>query len=280
MAGKKIAVLSGKGGTGKTLVAVNLAAAAKNACYVDCDVEAPDGKLFFRPEIAETKEVCVLVPRIDLSECTACKVCVEFCRFHALAFGKKPVVFDEVCHSCGGCALVCPQKAIKETARIVGMIEKGVSEGVQTFCGSMNMGEATGVSVIRQLMDSVKNETRLTVIDCPPGSACSVMESIREADYCVLVAEPTVFGAHNLAMVYELALLFKKPCGVVLNKCGDGNNPSREFCLQNGIGILAEIPFDSALGKLNSEGKIAVRVDYPKKELFFALLARVREAAE
>jgi len=275
---KRIAVLSGKGGTGKTLVAVNLAAAAGDAVYVDCDVEAPDGQLFFKPQNLAKRDVRVLVPRVDPVLCTGCRECVKFCRFNALAYGKKLIVFNEVCHSCGGCALICPAKAITETERTVGWVETGVSGGVKTICGTMNAGEASGVPVIKELIELAKEKPGLVLIDCPPGSACAVMESIRDAHYCVLVGEPTVFGAHNLAMVYELARLFGKLCGVVLNKCTDGENPSREYCIQNGIEILCEIPYDNALGALNSEGKIAVREDYPDKGMFFSLLDKVREA--
>jgi MinD superfamily P-loop ATPase len=277
---KKIAVLSGKGGTGKTIVSVNLASAVGNAYYVDCDVEEPNGHLYFKPEILNERAVSVLIPKIDQELCIGCKECVEFCKFNALAFGKKVILFKEICHSCGGCALVCPVKAITETEKTVGIVNIGVSDRVKTVGGIMNTGEASGIPIIKKILECIKDKSGYIFIDCPPGSACIVMESIKDADYCILVAEPTIFGAHNLAMVYELVRLFNKPCGAVLNKCTAGNNPSEEFCKENNIEILVRIPFDTELGELNSNGKIAVRENYKNKELFYSLLTKVKEAVE
>ena len=270
-----VAVLSGKGGTGKTLVSVNLAAAASESVYVDCDVEEPNGHLFFKPVVRREESVTVKVPEIVADRCTGCRKCVDFCAFHALAFaGGKPILFDEVCHSCGGCALICPAGAIREKDKAVGDVCSGISGNVAVHTGSLNIGEASGIPVIKKLMEKITgNEYGPVFIDCPPGSSCAVMESIRGADYCVLVAEPTVFGAHNLAMVYELVELFGKPSGVVLNKCIEGENPSEMFCLENHVPILGKIPFDSELGTLNSEGKIAVR----ESERFRALFAPIQE---
>lgn len=279
-ASKKIAVLSGKGGTGKTLVSVNLAALEGDCYYVDCDVEEPNGRLFFKPEAIEKRLISVKIPQVNNTLCNGCKECVRFCKFNALAFGKNLMVFEEVCHSCGGCALVCPRKAITETDKTVGVTETGVSEQVKTVTGVMNTGEASGMPIIKELLRFTKDKPGMVFIDCPPGSACVVMESVKDADYCVLVAEPTVFGAHNLEMVHELVGLFGKPCGAVLNKCTAGYNPSEEFCKRNSIEILAEIPFDAELGALNTEGKIAVRENYKNKNLFCTLLTKVKEAAK
>lgn len=274
---KKIAVLSGKGGTGKTLVSVNLAAALGDSYYVDCDVEEPDGHLFFKPNILESRKVCVRIPDINHELCNGCRECVNFCKYNALAFGKELILFDEVCHSCGGCVLFCPNHAISEKEKEIGVIEIGISDNVKTVSGILNTGEASGVPIIKRQLQYIKVKPGMIFIDCPPGSACIVMESIKDADYCILVAEPTVFGAHNLEMVYELVKLFNKPCGAVLNKCDSKFNPSEEFCKQHGIEILARIPFDKTLGKLNSEGKIVVREDYKNKEIFYSLLKKVKE---
>lgn len=276
-----VAVLSGKGGTGKTLVSVNLAAAAGNAVYLDCDVEEPNGHLFFKPEAAKEETVTVKIPQIDAKICTGCRKCVEFCAFHALAFtGKRPMLFDEICHSCGGCALLCPAGAIRETDKVVGTISCGVSGGVNVFTGKLNIGEASGIPIIKRLLDKIQNgESRPVFIDCPPGSACAVMESIRDADFCVLVAEPTIFGAHNLAMVYQLVSLFHKPFGAVLNKCQEGKNPSETFCREHRIPILGRIPFDAELGALNSDGRIAARENPRYDELFVSLLERIGKEA-
>lgn len=279
MANKKIAILSGKGGTGKTLLSVNLVA-AKGACYVDCDVEEPNGHLFFQPKILKKKDITVKIPHINHSLCNGCRDCINFCQFNALAYGKQVMVFDDICHSCGGCMLVCPQKAITEKQKQIGFVTEGISDNVKTVSGIMNTGEASGVPIIKELLSIIKNVQGTVFIDCPPGSACVVMESIKDADYCVLVAEPTVFGAHNLAMVYQLVRLFKKKCGVVLNKVEDSCNPSEEFCIKNNIEIIASIPFDKELGTLSATGKIAVREDYINKDLFFTLLSKIKERAK
>ena len=275
----KIAILSGKGGTGKTLVSVNMAVSAGKAVYIDCDVEEPNGHLFLNPDDIESEEVTVKMPVIDYSLCSGCRKCVDFCRFNALAFiGEKPIVFEDICHPCGGCAMLCPENAICEADRVIGEIQKGTRDKVTVYTGFLNTGEETGVPIIKKLLEtSGTKDEGLRIIDCPPGSNCVVMESIKDADYCILVAEPTVFGAHNLSMVYELVSLFNKPHGVVLNKCLEGENPSETFCTENRISVLGRIPFDAELGRLNSDGKI-VSDEIPKyKELFSSLLKKVTE---
>lgn len=276
-----IAVLSGKGGTGKTLVSVNLAAAAEVAVYLDCDVEEPNGHLFFKPEITSEEIVSAKIPLIDYGRCNGCRKCVDFCKFNALAFIKnKPVLFKDICHSCGGCALFCPQKAISEEEKVVGKIQSGTSGQVCVHTGCLNTGEASGIPIIKELLKKSAVETTLPVfIDCPPGSACSVMESIKYADYCILIAEPTVFGVHNLRMVCDLVEVFHKPHGVVLNKCLEVENPAEEFCKEHHVTILGRIPFDSKLGTLNSNANIAVRENDRYRELFSTLLDTVIEEA-
>lgn len=272
----KIAVLSGKGGTGKTLISVNLASVMPRSTYLDCDVEEPNGHLFFKPENLKISDISVRMPVIHHDICTGCRTCMLHCRFNALAMiNQKIKVFEDVCHSCGGCALLCPEDAITERDKTIGHIQKGESEGTTVVSGFLNTGEASGVPVIRELLKHTEPRDALTVIDCPPGSACVVMESIKDADYCVLVAEPTVFGAHNLNMVYDLVTLFKKPYGVVLNKCLEGANPSEIFCLENQIPILGRIAFNEQLGKLNSDGTIVSRENRDYHDQFKALLDRV-----
>lgn len=275
---KKIAILSGKGGTGKTLIAVNLAAAQENSQYIDCDVEEPNGHLFFKPKIISKQDINIKIPLIDANLCDKCKKCVDFCRFNALAMGKNVMVFDNICHSCGGCSIICPQNAITEVDKKIGVIEYGTSGYNTILTGIMDTGIASGVPIINKLLSSLDEVKGYVFIDCPPGSACTVMESVNKADYCILVAEPTLFGMHNLDMVYELVTLLGKPCGVVLNKCDDAFNPSEDYCIKNKIEILSKIPYDKELGTLNSEGQIAVRSNYSKKQLFLDLLAKVKEA--
>lgn len=285
-----IAVLSGKGGTGKTLLSVNMAAASKSATYIDCDVEEPNGYLFFKPEEIVEENVSVKIPEVDKELCSGCRKCVDFCKFNALAFIKKaPIVFGDICHSCGGCSLLCPENAITEKDKVIGKIEKGKSQGIDIYTGILNTGEVSGVPIIEKLLEenrksssngevsnNIEGNEKLSIIDCPPGSACIVMESIKDADFCVLVAEPTAFGAHNLEMVYELASLFGKPFGVVLNKCLDGENPSEEFCKEKGIKILGRVPFEKELGELNSNAKIAARESERYNKLFKNILETVK----
>lgn len=285
-----IAVLSGKGGTGKTLLSVNMAAASKLATYIDCDVEEPNGYLFFKPEEIVEENVSVKIPEVDKELCSGCRKCVDFCKFNALAFIKKaPIVFGDICHSCGGCSLLCPENAITEKDKVIGKIEKGKFQGIDVYTGILNTGEVSGVPIIEKLLEenrksssngevsnNIEGNEKLSIIDCPPGSACIVMESIKDADFCVLVAEPTAFGAHNLEMVYELVSLFGKPFGVVLNKCLDGENPSEEFCKEKGIKILGRVPFKKELGGLNSNAKIAARESERYNKLFKNILETVK----
>lgn len=286
----KIAVLSGKGGTGKTFVSVNLAASCKEAVYVDCDVEEPNGHLFFKPKNVIEKPVFVKIPVIDQDKCNGCRKCVEFCEFNALAYiNEKLLFFDKICHSCGGCALFCPQKAIHEVEKPIGKIEKGISENVSVLSGTLETGGVSGVPIIEKLLDDIKLTTDCSdgtksnincIIDCPPGSACVVMESIKDADYCVLVGEPTKFGVHNFEMVYQLVTLFNKPFGAILNKCIEGENPSEVFCIENNIPILEKIPFSDELGKINSNGLIAVREKNKYKELFTSIFKKISKEVQ
>lgn len=272
-----IAVLSGKGGTGKTFVSVNLSFVADNSNYIDCDVEEPNGHLFFKPNIIKSEKVHVKIPNINNELCSGCRRCVDFCKFNALAYIKDKVhVFDEICHSCGGCMLLCPEKAISEKDKEIGEIQEGIFKNSNIYTGILNPGEETGVSIIKKLLKITDNKP-YTFIDCPPGSSCSVMESIKDVDYCILVAEPTLFGVHNFNMVYNLVKLFDKPYGVVLNKCLDGENPAEKYCNEKNIKVLCKIPFEHELGKLNSNAEIASEKNEKYKSLFSSLLKTIKE---
>lgn len=274
----KIAVLSGKGGTGKTLVSVNLAQVLGQAVYVDCDVEEPNGALYFKPLEINTEEINVKIPIVNHDKCTGCRSCVEFCKFNALAYiNQKVKVFDAICHSCGGCTIVCPVDAIDEVDKPIGVIETGYSEQTKVITGRMNIGEETGVPIIKKLLEKVRDEDQTTIIDCPPGSSCMVMESIKDADYCLLVAEPTQFGAHNLKMVHELVQLFHKPYSCVLNKCVEGENPSELYCDENNINIIGRIPFEAQIGAINSNGGILTKTESKYKALFQKLFDQIEE---
>ncbi len=277
----RLAVLSGKGGAGKTLISTNLAATAGNALYIDCDVEEPNGRLFLKPQQITRQEVSVQIPGFDLETCTGCRKCVDFCRFNALVYiKKKMLVFPEVCHACGGCAMVCPEGAVSEVQRAVGHLEEGWHGQTRVVTGELNLGEASGVPVIRAALAKARAFDGLSVIDCPPGSACSVMESVEDADYCILVAEPTAFGFHNFKMVYQLVSLMKKPCGVVINKMDEAYAPLENFCTEHNVPVLERIPYNEQMAALCAEGKLICEEDAAMKERFANLLEKIGGAVQ
>lgn len=283
----KIACLSGKGGAGKTFVAVNLTVSINADTYIDCDVEEPNGKLFLTSQnilaeeiaskaVTSSQDVTSLLPDFDKEKCTGCKKCVHHCAFHALMYIKdKPLVFPEVCHSCGLCLLVCPEKAITEKPKSIGKLEIASYKKTKVVTGILNPGEASGVPVIKS---ALKQSSGTTIIDCPPGSACSVMESVEEADFCILVAEPTVFGFHNFKMVHQLVKLLKKPCGVIINKEDEVFEELNNYCKENSLTILAKIPYKAEYAKLISEGKILCE-EIPEINSIFCQVKKDIEAA-
>ncbi len=280
----QIAVLSGKGGTGKTFVSVNLSAAVDNAVYVDADVEEPNGFLFFRPEKTVERTINRKVPIIDESRCDLCQECMKFCRYNAIAYvGKKMEVFPELCHSCGGCQLVCPRKAITEIDHPLGSIKEGVHGEHRVLSGFLRPNEQSGIPIIKELLKLVEKTDAPVFLDCPPGSGCPVIESVAAADFCVLVAEPTVFGLHDLDMVHELAKIRNKPHAIIINKATDDNRLIEDYCKDKGIKLLGRIPFDRELASMNSDGKIIAEQSSAWKdrfkELYFRILEEVSYAA-
>ncbi len=279
---KKIAVLSGKGGAGKTFVTVNLAAASPKAVYVDCDVEEPNGHLFLKPQITKQEAVYTALPHFDKEKCIGCRKCADFCRFHALAFLRgKPLLFPEICHACGGCELLCPAQAIDEEKREIGVLKEGESGSVSVVSGEMHLGESSGTKIIQKAvavgLQKAEEQDALLCIDCPPGSACTVMESIANADYCILVAEPTAFGFHNFKMVHELTKVLKKPCGVVINKAEEPYLPLEDYCKTENTPILLSIPYRMEIAKLCAAGQVAALENEEAKRLFTALLKTIDE---
>ena len=273
----RIAVLSGKGGTGKTFVSVNLAYVKGNSLYIDCDVEEPNGRLFLKPHILDMEAVNSMIPSVDIEKCSGCRKCVDFCKFNALAYIKdKLLVFPELCHACNGCVMLCPEEALTEGSKHVGYIEHGIAQDVRVLTGELNTGEATGVPIIRKLLSKLSAEDNV-IIDCPPGSACTVMESIKEADYCLLVAEPTRFGIHNLNMVYNLVKLFNKPHALIVNKDMGDKSLIERYCADKNIGVIASIPYDSQLGLAISNGFVASEKYTEYMELFKMILNSVEK---
>ncbi len=273
----RIAVASGKGGTGKTLVAVNLALAVKADQVLDCDVEEPNDHIFLNPVNTWSEKVEILVPEIDEMKCSYCRKCAEFCQYNALfVVGETAMVFKELCHSCGGCTLICPEKAITEKPRDIGEILIGTAEDIELVYGKLNVGEAIAVPVI----SAVKNKSKpdvLVVLDSPPGSACPVVESVLGSDYCIMVTEPTPFGLHDLKIATEVVKQLGIPLGVIVNFSGIGDREVYGFCENMNIPIIMEIPYDRRIAELYSRG-IPFITEMPEwKPKFQRLLERIRE---
>lgn len=276
----KIAVLSGKGGTGKTFCTVNIAASQPGSTYVDCDIEEPNGHLFLKPEKVIEEDVEVFFPVVDKLVCDGCRKCVDFCKFNAMGFvGDNVIIFNDICHSCGGCALVCPQHAISDIPKKVGTILQGVSGTNKVITGMLEIGQESGVPIIKEIESKLKNNEDLVFVDCAPGTSCAAVESVQNADFCLLVAEPTIFGAHNLEMIYDLVKSLNKPCGVVLNKSIGGYNPSLEYCENQNIPIMGEIFYDFELGKMNSEALVAVWEDIKYQTIFNDIFQKIMKEA-
>jgi len=273
-----ISIASGKGGTGKTTVAVNMALSLeKDVQLLDCDVEEPNAHLFIRPRIDEARPVYLPTPKIDERLCDHCGKCSEFCEFHAIAVvGNKAMIFSELCHGCGGCVLVCPKKAIVEENRQVGIVKKGVMGNIELVYGELNVGEPMSVPVIREVKMSI-DPNRTTIIDAPPGTSCPVIESIHGTDYCLLVSEPTPFGLHDLKLMVEVLKEIKIPFGVVVNRAGIGDRKIYDYCRAENIPILLEIPFDRRIAELYSRGILFTTETPEWKNRFRSLLSNIME---
>ena len=247
-------VASGKGGTGKTTVAVNLALSLENVQLLDCDVEEPNSHILLHPKITQTKPVYSNVPVISEDLCIHCGKCAEFCEFNALFIAPKAtMVFPELCHSCGGCMLVCPKDAITEKQRQIGVIKSGKANKIETSYGELNVGEAMAVPLIKAVKNEIK-PNKNHILDAPPGTACSLVSSVHRTDYCILVTEPTPFGLHDLKITVQVLKDLKVPMGVVINRAGLGDRKVYDYCKKENIPILMEIPFSKEIAELYSRG--------------------------
>ena len=249
-----LSIASGKGGTGKTTVAVNMALSLKDVQLLDCDVEEPNVHLLLPHEINEEKSVYVSTPQVNEELCDHCGKCSEFCEFNALfVTPEKVLFFTELCHSCGGCLLVCPKNAITEKNVQIGVIKKGVAEGVELVYGELNVGEPMSVPVIKGVKKQIKSN-KTVIIDSPPGASCPVIESVHGSDYCLLVSEPTPFGLHDLKIMVQVLEKLNIPFGVIINRAGIGDKKIYDFCEEKGVPILFEIPFQRKIAGLYSRG--------------------------
>ncbi|NLS94357.1 MAG: P-loop NTPase [Planctomycetaceae bacterium] len=279
----KIAIASGKGGTGKTTIATSLAHLAatdgRTVAYLDCDVEEPNGHLFLKPQILREEPINKLIPVVDADRCTHCGLCSQACRFGAIAcVGQQTLIFTELCHSCGGCLLVCPQEAIREVPKPIGLLRIGTSGPLQFVEGVLNVGEAMSPPAIHAVKDAAP-DVDLTILDCPPGTSCPVIESVRGCDHLLLVTEPTPFGLNDLKLAVEMARALKLRFGVAVNRANTGDREVWSYCRRQRIDILAEIPDDRAVAEAYSRGEIVVESVPQVAECIRSLLETLQSGA-
>ncbi|MFH1580804.1 MAG: ATP-binding protein [Pseudomonadota bacterium] len=273
-----ISIASGKGGTGKTTVATNLAVSLKSDVQIlDCDVEEPNSHLFIQPVIEEVKTITTPVPEVDMEKCSLCGKCGEICQFKAIVVvGDTVLPFHELCHSCGGCMEVCPEKAITETGRELGVIEKGHRNGLEFVHGRLRVGEAMSPPLIKKVREYTR-PGMLTIIDAPPGTSCPVIASMTGADFVLLVTEPTPFGLHDFKLAVEAVNILGIPCGLVINRSDIGNDQVKVYARQENIPVLMEIPFDRRIAEAYSRGKMIVEVIPEWEEKFAKLYHQIKE---
>jgi len=270
----KIAIASGKGGTGKTTIATNLACSiartAKVVQYLDCDVEEPNGHIFLKPDIDQTQSVTIGVPEVDNKLCDGCGKCGQLCQYSAIICLKdKPLVFEQLCHSCGGCMLVCPTGAIKEKPKEVGFTDFGSANGVKFGQGRLKIGDIHSPSIIKKVKDNALTEGTV-IIDAPPGTSCPVIEAIKGSDFVLLVTEPTPFGLNDLKLAVGMVRGLKIPFAVVVNRSDPDERMINQYCRDENIDIIFEVVDDRRIAEAYSVGKMIVDVlpEYNKEFTF------------
>ena len=263
----KIAVASGKGGTGKTTIATSFALSiindiSESLLFLDCDVEAPNAHLFLKPQLTEEKPVEILIPEVNESLCTHCGECAKVCQFQAIAvLGNKTLVFPQLCHGCGSCTMICPANAIQEIPKSIGVLQKGTAGEIKFARGVMDIGEPMAVPIIRQLKKWVAPlEPQITIIDSPPGTSCPVVESIRGSDFLILVTEPTPFGFHDLKLAHQVAKDLQIPAGVIINRENSAFSELEYYCKEENLPILMRVPFQRNIAEGIAKGRNLIEI--------------------
>ncbi len=272
-----ITIASGKGGTGKTTVATNLAASLEERVrLLDCDVEEPNAHIFLHPEQTETKTVTTMVPEVDSSLCNHCGACDEICQFSAITLmGETIMIFPEMCHSCRGCMMVCPENALRESSRELGEIVRGNSGAVELVYGRLRVGEAMSPPLIEKVKENIDNDM-INIVDAPPGTSCPVIAALKESDYVLLVTEPTPFGLNDLVLAVEAVRTMAIPFGIIINRCDAGDDKTKKYAEKQGIPIMMEIPDKREIAENYSKGIMMTDAIPEMKESFRSLYARIK----
>ncbi len=273
-----ISVASGKGGTGKTLVATSLALSLEKDGEVqllDCDVEEPNAHILLKPIIEASEPVAIPVPQVDEERCTHCGKCAEVCAYNAIAVLKEKVlIFPELCHGCGACSYLCPEDAISEVGKEVGVVERGRTGSIEFVQGRLSVGEIAAPPIIRKVKEYL-DPGKTALIDVSPGTSCPVIEAVKGSDFCLLVTEPTPFGLNDLELAVGMVRKLGIPCGVLINRAGLGNSGVEEYCLKENIPVLLRIPLDTEVAKLYSKGIPLVEGIPQWREAFLGLSAAI-----
>jgi MinD superfamily P-loop ATPase len=275
----KITIASGKGGTGKTTIATNLACSiartGQAVQYLDCDVEEPNGHIFLKPDIKETQKVTIGVPEVDNELCNGCGKCGQLCQYSAIICLKdKALVFEQLCHSCGGCELVCPTGAIKEKQIGIGFVDLGTAGDVKFGQGRLKVGDVRSPALIKKVKEHAANNGTV-LIDAPPGTSCPVIEAVKGVDYVLLVTEPTPFGLNDLALAVEMVRKLKIPFAVIINRCDIGDDRVVRYCQQQDIQIFLETPNDRLVAEAYSQGIKIIDVLPGYEEKFLQLYEKI-----